>query len=182
MYLNTLHMQGACSEKGSEMITTTVRMDDEMPADGAYQTSPGHAKFTRLWACYYPRVMRYFLTKLQDRDLAEDLAMEVFLRLWVAWSRGGEITVFSHYLFRVAGNLCKDWYAQRERAVPEDALELLPELACAPRELEEQFDTNALQALSLYATDGNVASVFAPRGDRCTRPAENARILLLLPE
>lgn len=63
------------------------------------------AAFTRLVANYQDRLVGVFAHMLQSKDAAEDLAQEVFLRVYRA-RHGYEPTAkFSTWLFRIANNL-----------------------------------------------------------------------------
>jgi RNA polymerase sigma-70 factor (ECF subfamily) len=66
------------------------------------------AAFTELVAEYQDRLIGVLIHLLRDRDAAEDLAQDVFLRVYRA--RGGyEPTArFSTWLFRIANNLARN--------------------------------------------------------------------------
>jgi RNA polymerase sigma-70 factor (ECF subfamily) len=66
------------------------------------------AAFTRLVANYQDRLVGVFAHMLQNKDAAEDLAQEVFLRVYRA-RHGYEPTAkFSTWLFRIANNLANN--------------------------------------------------------------------------
>jgi RNA polymerase sigma-70 factor (ECF subfamily) len=59
-------------------------------------------------ALYQPRVFRFLLATLRDRDAAETLAQETFLRAWSARSTFREDCALSTWLIRIALNLARD--------------------------------------------------------------------------
>ena len=64
--------------------------------------------FTRLVTNYQDRIVGVFAHMLQSKDVAEDLAQEVFLRVYRA-RHGYEPTAkFSTWLFRIANNMAKN--------------------------------------------------------------------------
>lgn len=65
--------------------------------------------FNELWVRYRPQVRRFISSKVRDRDVADDLTSETFVRAWrslgSAQDRGGD---FGSWLFRIAHNLVID--------------------------------------------------------------------------
>ena len=60
----------------------------------------------------YDKIFRYCYYKIHDRDIAEDLTQETFLRFLESLhyrDMGKEL----HYLYTIAGNLCKDAFHRR---------------------------------------------------------------------
>lgn len=56
------------------------------------------------------------LARLNDRDEAEDLAQEVFLRVCLLLDRLQEPALFSHWISRITRNLAIDWQRRGDRA------------------------------------------------------------------
>ena len=80
------------------------------------------AAFTQLVAAYQDRLIGVLYHILQDQEAAEDLAQDVFLRIFRA-RRGYEPTAkFSTWMFRIANNLAsnlrRDQGRKREVALP----------------------------------------------------------------
>lgn len=84
----------------------------------------------------YEKIFRYCWHRLGDRDLAEDLTQETFLR-WFASDTYRSTGQTLQYLYRIARNLCISEY-RRPHAEP------LPEDLPAPE--EEPLDRLALRA------------------------------------
>jgi RNA polymerase sigma-70 factor (ECF subfamily) len=59
-------------------------------------------------ALYQPRVFRFLLAQLRDRDAAETLTQETFLRAWTARASFREDCSVSTWLIRIALNLARD--------------------------------------------------------------------------
>ncbi|EHP44000.1 ECF subfamily RNA polymerase sigma-24 subunit [Cupriavidus basilensis OR16] len=87
-----------------------------------------------------PRVLALATRMLGDRGEAEDVAQEVFMRLWreaARWQPGR--ARFDTWLHRVALNLCYD----RLRGTQEQAIEAMPEQAAPGAGPEEALDVAA---------------------------------------
>ena len=59
-------------------------------------------------ALYQPRVFRFLLATLRDRDAAETLTQETFLRAWTARDSFREDCSVATWLIRIALNLARD--------------------------------------------------------------------------
>ena len=59
-------------------------------------------------ALYQPRVFRFLLATLRDRDAAETLTQETFLRAWSARASFREDCSLATWLIRIALNLARD--------------------------------------------------------------------------
>jgi RNA polymerase sigma-70 factor, ECF subfamily len=59
-------------------------------------------------ALYQPRVFRFLLANLRDRDAAETLTQETFLRAWSARASFRSDCAVSTWLIRIALNLARD--------------------------------------------------------------------------
>ena len=59
-------------------------------------------------ALYEPRVFRFLLVTLRDRDAAETLTQETFLRAWTARAQFRSDCSVSTWLIRIALNLARD--------------------------------------------------------------------------
>lgn len=79
-----------------------------------------HDAFEQLVTLYQDRMVGFFFHLLHDRTLAEDLAQEVFLRIYRSRERYEAKARFSTWLFRIAHNLASNQKrgAVRRREIP----------------------------------------------------------------
>lgn len=70
--------------------------------------------FSILVANYRTRLIRIFSHLLQDYNAAEDLAQDVFLRIYKARTRYEPTANFSSWLFRIANNLASNVWRSRK--------------------------------------------------------------------
>jgi RNA polymerase sigma-70 factor (ECF subfamily) len=78
--------------------------------------------FERLVTVYEPRVKAAVARSIRDRSSVEDLAQEVFLRIYRARARYQPTAKFETYLYRIIFNLCVNYtqYSSRRRTAPLD--------------------------------------------------------------
>jgi len=62
---------------------------------------------------YSDGVFRYGVFKLSDRELANDLVQETFLRAWKFMVKGGRIDNYKAFLYKIMSNLVIDEYRKR---------------------------------------------------------------------
>lgn len=75
------------------------------------------AAFAEVYDLYVDRIYRYVALKLRSREDAEDIAAEVFKRLWQYVCDGGrEIDNLNALIYQIARNLVADHYRDRSRA------------------------------------------------------------------
>ncbi len=81
--------------------------------------------FGLLYDYYQPKIYRFIYLKVSNREEAEDLTHQVFLKAWVnlkAYTDRGY--PFGSYLYRIARNLTIDYYRTRKET---QSLELISE-------------------------------------------------------
>lgn len=71
----------------------------------------------------YNKIFRYCFFKVRDRAAAEDMTQETFLR-FLESPHYRNINKELHYLYTIAGNLCKDHFRKR---VTEELTENIPD-------------------------------------------------------
>lgn len=105
-------MQDVCSD--ADMIALL---------DAARRGEP--AAYDRLYNLYADRVFRYLFARLGQRELAEDLTADVFVRLLKTLprfkvNRARPVASFSAFIYRVAGNLLTDQYRKQKHRNHQD--------------------------------------------------------------
>lgn len=83
------------------------------------------AAYDRLYNLYADRVFRYLYARLGQRELAEDLTADVFVRLLQNLPRfkvneTRPVASFSAFVYRVAGNLLTDQYRKQKHRDHQD--------------------------------------------------------------
>lgn len=82
---------------------------------------------------YYREVLTYCIYRCPDRAVAEDLTQETFVRFFTGLSRYHHRGKVKNYLYRVAGNLCRDYFKKvKETPVEEEELSGRIEFAESP--------------------------------------------------
>ena len=66
--------------------------------------------FRSLYDRYYPRLYHYIFKIVKSKEVAEELAMDVFLKLWLARDMLAEIENLDAFLFRMAYNKSIDFF------------------------------------------------------------------------
>lgn len=85
---------------------------------------PIHVKerFSKIYSEYIDSIFRYCLLKVSDRDIAIDLAHDVFTKYWDSLIQGMIVSHDKAFLFTIARNRIIDWY-RRKKPVSLDALQ-----------------------------------------------------------
>jgi RNA polymerase sigma-70 factor (ECF subfamily) len=87
-------------------VTETPTQALDSPAE-----NPASGVFGTIEACYAehsPRIFRFLLASLRDRDLAASLTQDTFVRAWAARSQFRGECAISTWLTRIALNLLRD--------------------------------------------------------------------------
>jgi RNA polymerase sigma-70 factor, ECF subfamily len=71
------------------------------------------ADFDEVVRVYRPRVLRFLLSSLSDRDVAETLTQETFLKAWAARQQFRGDSSLNTWLTRIAVNLMRDHLRSR---------------------------------------------------------------------
>ena len=103
------------------------------------QARKGAAALAELFEEYYDRIARYIAVRIGNRDDAEEMAGEVFLRALEAVDTFQWRGIPMHaWLFRIAHNLVVDYLRRhtKRRSVPLEEAHTLPSASDPPREAE----------------------------------------------
>jgi RNA polymerase sigma-70 factor (ECF subfamily) len=106
--------------------------------------------FEELVRKYQPKVFSMALSFTRNRDAADDLAQEIFLKAYLALSRFHGKSEFGTWLYRISMNHIKDYLRKKGRA-KEVSLDDVCELAFSDKEqmerAEEERQAEAKRAL-----------------------------------
>ena len=89
----------------------------------------GHAEsFGKLYDQFQPELLRYLAHRLRNRELAEDLTQQVFVKAWQAMPRYEQRSVpFKAWLYRIAHNQLVDYFRTHRQTVDLHAIEAAAE-------------------------------------------------------
>jgi len=103
-----------------EMATTPANMlsggqgaGSELAVEKREQAMLELADFDEVVRVYRPRILRFLLSSLTDRDAAESLTQECFLKAWSARHQFRGDSSLSTWLTRIAVNLMRDHLRSR---------------------------------------------------------------------
>jgi RNA polymerase sigma-70 factor (ECF subfamily) len=91
------------------------------------QTKQDPEAFAELYDLYVERIYRFVFFKVANREEAEDITSEVFLKVWHYISEKKKIKSFSGLLYRTARNSIIDLYRSKYRKENPLSLSNLPE-------------------------------------------------------
>lgn len=99
-------------------------LDETTMATLVHRAQAGEqAAFATLVEAHSERIYNYLLRMLNDREEAEDLTQETFVRAWQALGRFRGGAAFSTWLYRIATNLAIDSLRRRQRSGPTQSIE-----------------------------------------------------------
>lgn len=91
------------------------------------------SQFLNAYDAYGDAIFRFCVLKVSNRELAQDLAQEVFMKYWQTLRKGEKLQNERAYLYTLARNLVIDWYRKKK----ESSLDVLTEAG-----IEFQGDTS----------------------------------------
>ena len=71
--------------------------------------------FYEVYEQYYDRVRKFILASVKNRWAADDLVQETFLRVLQNFSKVRDQAKLSSWIFRIAANLCQDYFRSPSR-------------------------------------------------------------------
>ncbi len=86
---------------------------------------------------YYSSIYQYCLLHTQDRNHAEDLTQETFLHFFTSLDTYKECGKTKNYLYRIAGNIIKNFYIKKKEILIEQFPEIMEE---SMNEIEIRLD------------------------------------------
>lgn len=94
------------------------------------EQGPAKQTFLSVFDTYNDAIFRFSLVKTSNRELAEDLTQETFMRYWQMLSQGKEMTNTRSLLYTIANNLIIDWYRKKKST----SLDVLQETGFEPEQ------------------------------------------------
>lgn len=73
--------------------------------------------FGELYNLYFKKIYRFIFFRVSHKEVAEDLAEEVFLKAFTKISSTKEGSSFEGWLYQIARNLVIDYYRQKKSTV-----------------------------------------------------------------
>ena len=123
-------------------------MEEKQLVRLAQEGSP--AAFEELVTKYQPKVFSMALSFTRNREAADDLAQEIFLKAYLALPRFHGKSEFGTWLYRISVNHIKDFLRKKGRA-KEVSLDDVPEVSFSDREqtekAQEERETEARRTL-----------------------------------
>ncbi len=97
-------------EADQEAVTSSVGFSQEISDEALMLLcQKGHQEaLEKLYQRYYRPVLLFILRIVQDRDMAEDLVQETFIRVYNNRESWQPRSKFTSWLYRIARNLCID--------------------------------------------------------------------------
>jgi RNA polymerase sigma-70 factor (ECF subfamily) len=135
-----------------------------LPSDNNYsekglllQISEGNEKaFKVLFVKYYEQLFNYIFSFIKVRHIAEEIVMDVFLKIWVGRDIIIQIEKFDSFLFRVAHNKSIDFLRSVARD-PKfqdllwDQIELINNVQADSSVLMHEYESKLREAVSLLS-------------------------------
>lgn len=121
------------------------------------QVAKGNEKaFKCLFKSYYARLFQYVFSIIKSKEVAEELAMDVFLKIWLGREVIPKIERFDAFLFKVARNKCIDFLrsAARDQKLKEllfEQIEASQKTGFMQPELVEEYELLLREAVSLLS-------------------------------
>jgi RNA polymerase sigma-70 factor, ECF subfamily len=84
--------------------------------------------FLQSFDAYSDAIFRFCLVKTSNKEMAEDLTQETFMRYWLSLKDGKAMTNTRSFLYTIANNLVIDWYRKKKAS----SLEVLEENGYEP--------------------------------------------------
>ncbi len=81
------------------------------------------AAFTQIYNLYFKRIYQFIYFRVSHKETAEDLAEDVFLKVYGKLSSLDSHNSFEGWLYQIARNIVIDYYRQKQATVAFDDLE-----------------------------------------------------------
>jgi RNA polymerase sigma-70 factor (ECF subfamily) len=134
-------------------------------------------QFLAAYDAYNDAIFRFCALKVSNRELAQDLTQEVFMRYWQSLRKGEKFKNERAYLYTLARNLVIDWYRKKK----ESSLDALTEVGIEFKGEGAQSITDKAEAAEVLAVieqlDDDAREVLLLRFVEGFSPKEIAELL-----
>lgn len=103
--------------------------------------------FAALYDTYRNKIYRFIYFKVSDGEKAQELANEVFLKVYDYTKEGREIDNFQAFIYKIARNLIIDFYRSKRDEV---SIEEAPEIISSTDTVEEIDQKMAMDKVKKY--------------------------------
>jgi RNA polymerase sigma-70 factor (ECF subfamily) len=81
-------------------------------------------QFLNAYDAYAEKILRHAIFRVSDRNVAEDITSETFLKAWDYVRKSNEVKNFKGFLYQIANNLITDHYrAKKYQPIPLETVE-----------------------------------------------------------
>lgn len=121
------------------------------------QVSQGDQQaFTLLFDRYHPRLFHFIVNLVKSREVAEELVMDVFLKLWLSRDILGTIENFDGFLFKIAYNKSIDFFraAAKDKTIADiiwERIEIPAQSYADAPLLMQEYETKLREAIDLLS-------------------------------
>lgn len=112
-----------------------------------------------LYQSYQRPILAYLIRLVNDREAAEDLCQETFIKAMRGWENRNVAASVTSWLYRIATNTAYDYLRRRRRIAFLPLLEALPLCAACPLEAQIETDEPVQSALAQLPTHYRVPLV-----------------------
>jgi RNA polymerase sigma-70 factor (ECF subfamily) len=139
--------------------------------------APKEQDLVAAYDAYADAIFRHCYFKVSDRELAQDMMQDVFLKAWAYMQNETDITNIRALLYRMADNLVIDWYRKKKAS----SLDAMVEEGFEPRDtngtrVEERAEVEHALA-KLHTLDPEDQKLITWRCVEDYTPAEIAAML-----
>lgn len=125
----------------------------DIPKQFGHGTEGDQAAFTSLYQEYFPVLYRYTLSRIRNKEQAEDIVQKVFLKLYSIFLESGRVTAFTEaYLFASVRNTLTDFF-RKKKDIPFDTFDRtwqeIPSTSKTPDQEIVQQDTRSALSVAL---------------------------------
>lgn len=99
----------------------------------------------RAYDAHADAIFRHCYFKTGERELAQDMTQDVFLKTWSYMQQKHSIENMRAFLYRLADNLVIDWYRKRKAS----SLDALVDAGFEPADADQKLEVRAEASLAL---------------------------------